>query len=340
MLAYPKTRQALEKLVTDGIVPGISYQLFDARQAICRVRGLAMTTPERVPLRAGMYYDLASLTKVVATVPVIAWLLQTGQLTLATPIGQYLPVASPMVTVRDLLTHTSALSGYIPHRDALSAPELTWALKTQLTSGRNRERLIRYADVNFIYLGWLAEQLLGQPIHDLARELIWRPLGMNQTTHDPDPAATVPTVIRQGHLLRGEVHDPKGAVLGIHCGSAGVFSTLTDLTVFCRALIETNLGGILQPYLIDQLFRDQTALAGTHLRSLGWKLFHSRAADHHLVISHTGYTGTLLVLDRAAGQGLIMLTNRVYPGGHNDQFLDRRDQLLAIYLQEKEAFGC
>lgn len=339
MGVYPASRRALDAMVEDGVVPGISYRLFDAHRELGRTLGLAMTRPYEERLRSGMFYDLASLTKVVATVPVIAWLLQSGQLTMTTPIGQYLPVASPRVTVRDLLTHSSALAGYIPNRDALPAPELTRALLTRLMTGSTRERLIRYADVNFIYLGWLAEVLLGAPIHDLARELVFEPLGMTSTTNQPDPARTVPTAFRAGHLLRGEVHDPKGSVLGAHCGSAGLFSTLADLTTFCRALVETNLGGILQPRMVDRIFSDQTAQVGEHLRGLGWKLFHSRVADRHPVASHTGYTGTLLVLDQKRAQGLIVLTNRVHPTGRNDGFLDRRDRLIATYLNEKERFA-
>lgn len=339
MVAYPRTRAALDALVQDDVVPGISYRLFDAHREISRVRGLAMTSPYKEALRPGMDYDLASLTKVVATVPVIAWLIQTGQLTMATPVGQYLPVAAPQVTVRDLLTHTSALEGYIPNRDALPASTLTRELRRRLTSGPNRERVIRYADVNFIYLGWLAEALLGAPVHSLAQELVFNPLGMINTTNQPDPANTVPTAFRDGQLLRGRVHDPKGSVLGVRCGSAGLFSTLDDLTIFCRALVMTNLNGLLQPTMVARIFSDQTAMAGDHLRGLGWKLFHSRGTDHHLVASHTGYTGTLLVVDKQDLQGLIVLTNRVHPTGQNDRFLDRRDQLIATYLNEKENFA-
>lgn len=335
MQTYQTTQAQLRAMVDDGVVPGMSYCLFERDWQVEAVRGLAQIEPTPERLRPGMLYDLASLTKVVATVPVIAILLQSGRLSLDDPVSRYLPeFSNDQVKIYHLLTHSSAIGGYIKNRDDLDAKQLTTALLTNQTSGVNRDRLIRYADVNFIYLGWIAERILGQPIHVLARELVFAPLQMTQITDQPVATQTVPTSIDQRRgLLRGQVHDPKGAVLGSHCGSAGFFAPLTDLITFSRALVGTNLAGLLTEQTMAQLFSDQTRMVSPHLRGLGWKLV-PNPATHRFLISHTGYTGTLLVLDRDHDRGLIMLTNRVHPRGKNNRYLDRRDQIITTYLRE------
>ena len=133
----------------------------------------------------------------------------------------------------------------------------------------------------------------------------------------------------------GEVHDPKAAVLKEHCGSAGLFGTLTGVLTYVQTLITTNLNGLLTPASVAMMFSDQTALPGEHHRAMGWKLFTSRGTPRHLIASHTGFTGTFLLIDQQTKQGLIGLTNRVHPTGHNQAYLARRDQLFATYLNEQ-----
>jgi CubicO group peptidase (beta-lactamase class C family) len=336
---YSATQAQLRALEEDGVVPGISYCLFEHDWQVEYVSGMAQLTPTPEVLRPGMLYDLASLTKVLATTPVIGIYLQEGRLSLDDPVTKYLPAFDDeRVRIYHLLTHSSSIGGYIKNRDQLGASQLKEALLTQLSGNKNLSRLIRYADVNFIYLGWIAEQIGGKPIHQLAKELVFDPLGMMETTDHPDPAWAVPTVISpNGVLLRGRVHDPKGAVLGEHCGSAGIFAPLKDVVNFSRALIETNLGGLLTDQTVAQIFSDQTRMPHPHLRGLGWKLIPTPVGKNFLA-SHTGYTGTWLVLDKQNDRGMVVLTNRVHPTGQNDVFLDRRDQIIATYVREMEKF--
>lgn len=338
MEKYQKTMNLLNDLVTDRVVPGMSWVLFDHQQQWQAVRGLAQWRPQPEELTADMQFDLASLTKVVGTVPLMLQLWQEGAFVLDQPVSDFLPeLGSSSATIRNLFTHTSDIGGWIPHRDELPAKQLTAALLDTQRVGPSVNKKIHYADVNFIYLGWIAERLLHQPVHRLIEQRVLSPLKMTETTFRPEKARAVPTAITsQRGLIRGETHDPKGFVLGAHCGSAGLFSTAKDLTHFGRALIETNLDGLLTRDTVDQLFIDQTRLSGEHLRSLGWKLHYSRAADHHPVICHTGYTGTLIILDRQEDQGLVLLTNRVHPRADNEEFIRRRGRLMATYLIEKE----
>lgn len=336
-IQYQKTINKLNDMVEQGIVPGISYALFDHGKEYREVRGNAEIQPQKELLRNGMQYDLASLTKVIGTVPVIVMAVQAGKLKLTDPVQKYLPEFNdPRPTIQNLLTHTSGICGYIPHRDELSASELKQAYLTQQRVDTSFNRQIKYADVNFLYLGWIAEKIYGQPIQQLIEEQVLQPLRMTSTTFYPDIQNSVPTELQeQRGLIRGVAHDPKAYILGAECGCAGMFSTLDDLLAYSHALIETNLGGLLNSKMVDQLFKDQTLIPGEHSRSLGWKLLHA-TNDRHIVISHTGFTGTWLILDRNEDQGMIVLTNRVHPTAKNDAYLRVRDQIFATYLREKE----
>lgn len=337
MQKYLQTIDKLHQMVDGGIVPGMSYLIFDGQETQQEVFGLAQTRPFPESLQPNMQYDLASLTKVLGTVPVIQMLLQDGKLKLEDPVSKFLPeFTDQRPTVRHLLTHTSGIEGYIPHRDELSADELKNAFLTQMQVGDAFNRQIKYADVNFLYLGWIIEQIYNQPVQKVISEQVLRPLGMHGASFSPQPENCVPTEIQpQRGLIRGETHDPKGYILGKHCGCAGLFASLQDLAIFAHALIETNLNGLLSAEEVDALFADQTLIPGPHSRSLGWKLFHART-DGHYLISHTGFTGTWMILDRQTDQGMIVLTNRVHPSAKNQTYLDLRDQIFAIYLKEKE----
>lgn len=336
MERYQATIKQLNAMVDDGVVPGMSYLIFDGQREWTATRGWAALKPNREKLRPGMVYDLASLTKVVGTVPVVAMLLQGGRLHLDDPVQQYLPEFNdPRPTIRNLLTHTSGIHGYIPHRNALQASQLVTAFLTQQTVDSTLNRQIRYADVNYLYLGWIIESICGRPVQEVIVQRVLKPLGMATATFNPNPTDAVPTEIQSGRgLIRGQVHDPKGYILGARCGCAGLFAGLSDLTTFSRQLIENRLGGLLSAELVDAMFVDQTPIPGPHSRSLGWKLLHDRS-DGHLLISHTGFTGTWMILDRQTDQGFIVLSNRVHPTAANQEYLDRRDRLYATYLREK-----
>lgn len=338
MNRYDLTITKLHQMVREGIVPGISYLIFDHNDVIKEVSGMSQIYPRVAKLQPNMLYDVASLTKVVGTVPVIAMLMQDGKLKIDDPITKYLPeFKDDRPTIRNLLTHTSGITGYIPHRNELDAIELKNAFLTKMHVEDSLNRQIKYADVNYLYLGWIIERICDEPVQKVITERVLKPLNMSTATFNPNPADCVPTEVQKKRgLIQGETHDPKGYILGEHCGCAGLFASLGDLTIFSRALIETNLNDLLSPRTIDALFKDQTPIPGEHTRSLGWKLFHAQDPDHHFLISHTGFTGTWLVLDRQADQGFIVLTNRVHPTAKNQEYLAARDQLFAIYLNEKE----
>lgn len=334
---YPRTLAALRQLQEEAIAPALSYALFEGAATLRQETGNACLTPKRIPLHPGMYYDLASLTKVVATTPTLARLVQAGELAWDDPVAKYLPQLRGGALVRDLLTHSAGIEGYISHRDELNQPELLAALLKEESFGSNLAKNICYTDLGLIFAGLIAEKITGKPIQRLAQEEIIAPLHLEgELTYRPPKGEAVATELtaKRG-LVVGEPHDPKAAVLGEHCGSAGLFATLAGLEAYAHALLETNLQGLLTAETMTELFTDQTRLPGQHNRALGWKLFASRGTDRHPVVAHTGFTGTFIVLDRQSDCSLIVLTNRVHPTAKNDAFLDWRDQLFATYLNEK-----
>lgn len=338
---YQQTLDLMTSMYNAKVVPGMSYAIFDHNQVIKKVVGNAQIRPQVEKLRAGMLYDLASLTKVLATIPVIAWLMQEGELACADPVQRFLPeINNRDVTIRHLITHTAAIEGYILHRNELGKQDLIRALLTQEKIGHNLGLNIAYTDIGYVYLGWIAQCITGQPIQQLAQQIVIERLGLqDELTFHPDRKRAVPTTFdpHRGGLIRGIVHDPKAAVLGSQCGSAGLFASLDGLTRYGRSLIEDRLDGLLTKDSLNLMFSDQTPLSGVHNRGFGWKLLHAHTPDHHTVIFHPGFTGTFMMLDRQEDEGFIFLSNRVHPTARNEEFLDWRAKIIAAYLNDKDA---
>lgn len=336
-MAYQATKAALQRLVTDGTVPGVSYALIDGDRVETGELGVAAIVPHTEPLRAGMTYDVASLTKVVGTLTVTLQLLAEGRLTLDAPITRWLPAwPDARVTVRHLLTHTSGITGYIPNRNQLGAVDLTRAL-LGLHVGPTFNRRMVYADVNYIFMGWIIEAILGEPVQVAVQKRVLTPLGMTHSTFTPaQPADCVPTAVTVDRgLLRGVVHDPKGYVLQRRCGSAGLFTTVDDLVRFCQAYCQPEASaGVLPADWVQRLVADWTP-DGHAGRSLGWALTATQWPTAHRVIWHSGFTGTYLVIDPLTRQAMVFLTNRVHPVAPNLPYLDQRNAVIGTYLAEK-----
>lgn len=334
---FTQTTTLLSQMVTTGVVPGMEWALIHGDTVIKHVEGKAAVVPQDEPLRPGMLYDVASLTKVVGTTTVLLHLMEVGQLDVDQPVVTYLPeFFDSRVTVRHLLTHTAAISGYIPHRDQLTGPQLITALMG-LHVGARFGQQVRYTDLGLIFAGLVAEEVTGMPIQEAIRQFVLQPLGMRHSTFTPkNPVECVPTaVMPDGTVLRGVVHDPKARQLQRRCGSAGLFTTLDDLVTFCQWLMaDDSQHPVVSSMLIDRLFADWTP-NGMLGRSFGWDLRYTPTGRRCL--HHTGYTGPMLLIDKQAHDALILLTNRVHPRQDNHAFIDRRAEVVQVYLAEKES---
>ncbi len=332
-MIYLKTLALMHRFVEEQVVPGVTYGIIDGSDQLTGHFGYQALVPQKQLLHSNELYDLASLTKVVGTTPLIVKLLAEGRLSLSDSISRYLPGwGSPQVTVRHLITHTSDIVGYIPNRNELPKEKLIPAL-LGLGSGEQLGKQVRYQDYNFIFLGWIASKILGKPVQQLITEDVLKPLGLNKATFHPTQIQNVvPTADIPGRgVLRGTVHDPKTQILGADCGAAGLFAPLDDLLHFARWLLgQIQYPGFISDMWLSQLFIDQTP-AHLNNRSLGWIL---RDDIGHPYLLHTGYTGTLMIIDRVSQRAFVFLSNRVHPDAHNVNFLPLRSQLIETFTHE------
>lgn len=330
---FEKVMTKIEQLYLDGVVPGVSYAIISDENVIEKTMGYSQLFPTKEKLIPGMLYDMASLTKIVGTTTMILKLLQMKKISLDDSIVKYIPdFSDERVTIRHLLTHTSAISGYIKNRNQLSGEELLVKLH-QLKVQDWFEKEVVYTDTGLIFLGEIIEYFYNDSVQNIITKEVLEPLGLKNSTFSPDPKKAVPTELQEnGKPLRGIVHDPKAQILKEHCGSAGLFMNLDDMVRFT----ELMLGNIIEDKVILQdtiklLNKDYTP-NGELGRSLGWDLKTSK--NKHLCIYHTGFTGTFVVIDRFCGNALVVLTNRIHPTRENKTFLERRDEIVNMFLEQ------
>jgi uncharacterized protein YbbC (DUF1343 family)/CubicO group peptidase (beta-lactamase class C family) len=286
--------------------------------------GLRATSPRAEAMTLDTIFDLASLTKVVATTPSVMRLVQYGQVRLDEPVEHYIPDfgmnGKDAVTVRQLLTHYSGLrpdidlNPYWVGRD--TAFRLAHEEKLQAPQGS----IFIYSDTNFIVLGELVQRLSGLPLDQYASVHIFQPLGMKHTRFLPPPewknkiAETFAPDRKQ--VLRGVVHDPRADRMGGVAGHAGVFSTAGDLALYAQALISRKQ--ILDGDIIEKMTTPQQPPNATEVRGLGWDIDSSFSSNRGALLpvgsfGHTGYTGTSLWIDPYTNTYVILLTNSVLP---------------------------
>jgi len=306
--------------------------------------GQRATTPAPEPMTPDTVFDLASLTKVIATTTAILQLAEAGRLDLDTPVARYWPAfaahGKDAVTVRELLAHTSGLRPDLPARPAHPGRDgVLSAIATERLRSAPGERVI-YSDLNFVVLGELVERITHLSLDAYCRAHVFDPLGMRDTRFLPDAAQasrSAPTTADEAGMRRGRVHDPTAQWMGGVSGNAGLFSTADDLARFAQMMLNAGRAGatqILRPESIAALAAVASPLDAVPWRGLGWELAAPLVQNHDRlpplgVIGHTGYTGTGLWIDLVTGQFIVVLTNRVHPDDSGDA-RPLRAQLLAL----------
>ncbi len=259
-------------------------------------------------------FDLASLTKVTATLPAVLRLVGEGEVTLRDPVGRFFSNAGwfqrPSVadaTLGQLLSHSSGLPDWRPIFSLASTrlTALANALQTPLGSAPGT---VVYSDLGFILLGAVVERVTGQRLDAFTRKAVFEPLGMGSTGFGPlsgVPVAATENCGWRGRLLEGEVHDENAFVMDGVAGHAGLFGTAGDLALYARAWLEfaPRLGC---ERLLRKALREH-ACGGGRSVGLGWMLL----ADGGY--QHTGFTGTSLRVEPERGWFAVLLTNRVHP---------------------------
>jgi uncharacterized protein YbbC (DUF1343 family)/CubicO group peptidase (beta-lactamase class C family) len=317
----------VEDAIQDGQVPGAVLLVWHDGQVVYRKAfGNRSLEPRREAMTVDTAFDIASLTKVVATSVAVMQLVQKGDIRVNEPVAKYLPEfgqnGKEDVTIRQLLTHFSGLPEDLdlaqPWQGREAALQMAYAEKPIDPPGSR----FLYSDVNFIVLGALVERVSGMSLDQYCRQHIFSALGMSQTRFLPPPSwlmKVAPTQFdEQNHMLRGIVHDPTARRMGGVAGHAGVFSTADDLSKFAQFLL--NGGSVLSPLMIEKMTTPQQPPTAQVLRGLGWDIdspFSSNRGDLLPVGSfgHTGFTGTSMWIDPTTRTFIILLTNAVHPRG-------------------------
>ena len=273
-------------------------------------------------VRAETIFDLASVTKVVATTSMAMLLYERGLLELEAPALTVLPqFAQPAITIRMLLAHSSGLPAYIKlFETARNRDELfRAACNTQLAHlpGTHAE----YSDIGFILLGEILARIAKEPIDRFVRREVFAPLGMEQTQFNPPPSlkdAIPPTEddrTFRHRIVQGEVNDENVSVMGGVAGHAGLFASAPDIARFAEIFLR---GGeyLLKPETIDLFTRRQDSPPGTS-RALGWDTpSHPSSSGRYFSprsFGHLGYTGTSLWIDPDRQLSVTLITNRTWP---------------------------
>ncbi len=300
-----------------------------------RLAGHVRAQPGAAPLSPVDRFDLASLTKVLVAMPLVLRLVESGDLHLGKKVADLVPEfagdGKGDITVAHLLTHASGLPAHVPF----------WRERSDVASVRARvlatplvappATAITYSDLGYMILGFLIERIHGRPLDEVARKEAFAPLGLEGATFRPKdaglPYVATEVVEERGGLVAGEVHDENAMALGGIAGHAGLFGTLDDVVRVARfwAGGGTTTGARwLSGASMAAAMADQTSsIDPSAARGLAWvrtpnpfAIPNDLASPH--AVSHTGFTGTSIMVDPTWGTWAVLLTNRVHPTRHGD----------------------
>ncbi|MGG1948308.1 exo-beta-N-acetylmuramidase NamZ domain-containing protein [Trinickia sp. NRRL B-1857] len=339
-------------VIVAGDADGVTY-----RQAF----GRRSMRPTLEPMTLDTEFDLASLTKVVATTTAVMQLVEANRISLDAPVARYWPAfaanGKAAVTVRELLAHTSGFAPDLPlgTRASDRAGVLAQVIAEPLRAPPG-QRVI-YSDINFVVLGELVRRVSHRSLDEYCATHVFAPLGMSDTAFRLDLsriARAAPTTSDRQGIRTGRVHDPTAERMGGVSGNAGLFSTADDLARFAGMLINGGrLHGrrILKPATVAALALPQTPSASARLpgaeaelaRGLGWALDAPLASNRDRLpalgtLTHTGYTGTALWIDLVSRRFVVILTNRVHPDDSGDA-RPLRAQVVAWFASRQPAMS-
>lgn len=314
----------IQNSIKEGSYPGAVVLAAHRGQIIYKgVFGNRRVAPYLVPMTFDTIFDIASLTKVVATTPAVMQLIEQGKLQLDVPVATYWPEfadnGKETVTIRELLTHTSGL------QPDLINPESTPNILKRIASiglANNPGTKVVYSDLNFAVLAHLVEIITGERIDHYAANHIFLPLGMNNTFFLPPfkmRNRIAPTDTLQHEERWGTVNDRLCHVMGGVSGNAGVFSDAQDLGIYAQYLVSSGRTNpdVLGALTILKMTTPQTPPDLPDIRGLGWDIDSSYSNRGTLFstrsFGHTGWTGTSIWIDPDTQTWIIILTSRTHP---------------------------
>ena len=333
----------ITQAIHDGNIPGAVLLVGHNGQVIYRkAYGNRALEPRREPMTLETIFDLASLTKVVATTTAVMKLVEEGKIRLNDPVAKYLPEfgqnGKEDITVRQLLTHYSGLGPDLDLKTIWEGKETAYRMAFGEAPEAPPGSRFSYSDVNFIVLGAMVERVSGETLDKYCERRIFAPLKMMHTRFTP-PAGLRPKIAptqydENEHMLRGVVHDPTARRMGGVAGHAGLFSTADDLAKFSQALLNGG-GGVLSALSVEKMTRPEQPPSAPVLRGFGWDIdspFSSNRGDLLPVGSygHTGFTGTSMWIDPTTQTYIILLANAVHPRGKENAIALRSKVATAV----------
>jgi CubicO group peptidase (beta-lactamase class C family) len=354
----PPVQPAKAPAALEGAIDGAGRLLRQAVVTRAFPGGVLVVGDERGPLRTipfgrltydsdsprvteATVYDLASLTKVVATTAAAMVLVDEDSLDLNATVSSYLPAfvgeSKATVTVRQLLSHSAGLPAWAPlYREARGKPAIVSRIASMDLEYAPGTRSL-YGDLAMIMMAEIIEQAAKEPFEMYVARRVFVPLGMHDSRFRPEAqlkGSIAPTEqdTWRGRLLRGEVDDENAYAMGGVAGHAGLFSTAPDVARFAQVMLDEGKNGTGQ-WISAATVRNFTRVSHVSgsSRALGWD---TPGTDPYLgrgwsasSYGHTGFTGTLLWIDPELDLFVVLLTNRVYPSRENDAFSEVRREV-------------
>src|SRR5688500_1237203 len=341
--SLPALDRVVEEAIAQKKLPGAVVIIGKGDQVLFRkAYGNRALVPAVEPMTLDTIFDLASLTKVVATTTAVMQQVEEGKIRLDDRVADYIPdfgkYGKERITIRHLLTHMSGLRPDLDLSDEFEGRDTAIRYSLEEIPSGPPARTFIYSDINFFLLADIVARTSGMPFERYVRERIFEPLGMKDTMFLPPAsmeARIAPTEPCErlawpcganAPMLRGVVHDPTARRMDGVAGHAGLFGTADDLARFARMLLNKgtlNGARILSPLSVERMTSPATPPGEANVRGLGWDIASSFSGNKGDLIplgsfGHTGFTGTSIWIDPASKLFVILLSNRVHPDGKGD----------------------
>jgi CubicO group peptidase (beta-lactamase class C family) len=339
--------QLVDQAVDEHLLPGAVVVVgHDGHLVFRKAYGMRSLEPVRETMTVDTIFDMASLTKCLATATAVMQLRQRGEFRFDDPVAKYLPAfganGKQSITIRELLTHYSGLPPDLPLTEPWEGKGTAYQMAFAIApAGPPGEKFV-YSDINFVVLGALVEKLSGMTLDAYAERFIFAPLGMQHTRYLPLESwipHIAPTQYEHGVsaygvaglgtgpgdvMLRGVVHDPTSRRMGGVAGHAGVFSTADDVAVYAQNLLDRLAGRPsrfpLSRRVLELMVKPEQPVGGKAARGFGWDIDSPYSSNRGTIFpvgsfGHTGFTGTSLWMDPVSDTYVIILANSVHPNG-------------------------
>lgn len=339
--------QLVDQAIAEHLLPGAVVVVgHDGKVVFRHAYGMRSLEPVQEKMTVDTIFDMASLTKPLATATAVMQLYQRGQLQFDDPVAKYLPAfaanGKQEITLRELLTHYSGLPPDLPLTEPWEGKGTAYRLAFAAVPVAPPGERFQYSDINFIVLGALVEKLSGMTLDEYTQRFIMGPLGLTHTRFLP-PESWIPRIAPTQYehgpsaygvpglptgpgdvMLRGVVHDPTSRRMGGVAGHAGLFSTADNVAVYAQNLLDRLAGRPskfpLSRAVLQKMVAPEEPRGGKAARGFGWDIDSPYSSNRGSILpvgsfGHTGFTGTSLWIDPASDTYVIVLANSVHPNG-------------------------